>query len=294
MEHISDAVALEQRERARIWFEGLRDRICGALEILEEEAPGDLFPGPPRKFDLRPWYREPGCGGGVGGFLQNGRLFEKACVHTSTTKGRLTEEMAKTIPGITPDMDYLSTSISLIIHPRSPRVPTIHMNTRYFSAGDYWFGGGSDLTPMLAEQRRADAPDSVSFHQALRQACDAHDPTWYEKYRAWCEQYFYLPHRNVTRGIGGIFYDRHNTGDFERDFAFTRDVGEAFLASYRDIVRNRMGEGWTDAERDEQLTIRGLYVEFNLLYDRGTTFGLKAGGNVDTILSSMPPLVQWL
>jgi coproporphyrinogen III oxidase len=283
----------EQRVRAKAWFESLRDRICATLECLETEAPQELFPDPPGRFDLRPWSRPPGEGGGVGGFLQDGRLFEKACVHTSTTNGRLTAEMAKTIPGVTPDTDYLSTSISLIIHPRSPHVPTVHMNTRYFSTGDYWFGGGSDLTPMLAARRLADAPDTLLFHAALREACDAHDSTWFARYKAWCDEYFYLPHRKVTRGVGGIFYDRHNTGDFERDFAFTRDVGNAFLHAYTDIVRRRMVEPWTDDDRLEQLTVRGLYVEFNLLYDRGTTFGLKAGGNVETILSSMPPLVQW-
>jgi len=167
------------------------------------------------------------------------------------------------------------------------------MNTRYFSTTEYWFGGGADLTPMLAQQRRADAADAITFHTALRHACNAHDPSWYERYKAWCDEYFFLPHRNVARGVGGIFFDQHNTGDFARDFAFTRDVGEAFLHSYTEIARSRMFEEWGPAEREEQLAVRGLYVEFNLLYDRGTTFGLTAGGNIDTIFSSMPPAVTW-
>lgn len=282
-----------QRSAARIWFESLRDWICATLDRLEREAPQELFPGPTRQFELRPWSRPPGEGGGVGGFLQDGRLFEKACVHTSTTNGLLTAEMARTMPGVTADTEYLSTSISLIIHPRSPRVPTVHMNTRYFSTNDYWFGGGADLTPMVIAHRRQDEPDAILFHGAMQEACDAHDPGWFGKYKQWCDEYFYLPHRKVTRGVGGIFYDRHNSGDFERDFAFTRAVGEGFLRAYEQIVRKRMSESWTDSERAEQLDIRGLYVEFNLLYDRGTTFGLKAGGNVETILSSMPPIVTW-
>jgi coproporphyrinogen III oxidase len=285
--------AEDQRRRASVWFEALRDRICRTLETFEDSAPQHLYPNEPKKFDLRPWSREPGQGGGVGGFLQDGRFFEKACVHTSTTNGRLTEEMARAIPGVTHSGDYLATSISLIIHPLSPHVPTVHMNTRYFFSGDYWFGGGTDLTPMLHAQRHSEAPDCALFHEALRQACGKHDHAWYDRYKVWCDEYFYLPHRKVTRGVGGIFYDRHNTGDFEQDFAFTRDVGEAFLAAYAEIVRKRMSEPWTESDRLEQLLIRGLYVEFNLLYDRGTMFGLKSGGNIETILSSMPPLVRW-
>jgi coproporphyrinogen III oxidase len=282
----------DRRTRARTWFESLRDRICAELERLEDEAPPELYPEPSGRFDFRPWRRESGSGGGVGGFL-SGRFFEKAGVHTSSANGRFTPEMAVTMPGGEQDPNYVSASISLIVHPRSPRVPAVHMNTRFLSTAESWFGGGADLTPLVDEQRSQEAPDAQAFHASMRAACDAHDPTWYEKYKAWCDQYFFLPHRDEPRGIGGIFYDRHNSGDFERDFAFTRDVGEAFLDVYPRIARHRMSEPWTESDRQEQLVRRGRYVEFNLLYDRGTMFGLKTGGNIETILSSMPPLVRW-
>lgn len=278
---------------ARRWFESLRDRICAELERLEREAPADLFPGKPERFTFKPWTRATGSGGGVGGFLNGGRLFEKCGVHTSSANGVLTPEMAKNLPGDGKQLDYVSTSISLIIHPRSPRVPTVHMNTRYLSTSQGWFGGGADLTPVLADQRRQDAADAVLFHAAMRDACDAHDSGYYEKFKEWADRYFFLPHRNTARGIGGIFYDHLNTGDFERDFSFTRDVGEALLDVYPRIVRKRMQEPWTAEERSEQLACRGLYVEFNLLYDKGTMFGLQTGGNIETILSSMPPMVSW-
>ena len=281
------------RAEARAWFESLRDRICAALEALEAEAPAELFPGDPARFTLKPWARETGVGGGVGGFLSGGRLFEKAGVHTSSANARFSAEMAKGFPGAEAHPDYVSTSISLIVHPRSPRVPTVHMNTRFLATGEYWFGGGSDLTPLLADQRSQDAPDAIAFHAAMKRACDAHDPDWHPRFKAECDEYFFLPHRNEPRGIGGIFYDRLNTGDFARDFAFTRDVGEAFLAVYPEIVRKRMRESWTDAERAEQMMRRGRYVEFNLLYDRGTMFGFKQGANIETMLSSMPPMVAW-
>jgi coproporphyrinogen III oxidase len=286
------AIIEDRRSRARAWFESLRDRILAALEAIETEAPSDLYPGAPGRFERRPWARETGSGGGVGGFL-GGRVFEKAGVHTSSANGRFSPEMAATMPGGDKDPNYVSTSISLIVHPRSPRVPAVHMNTRFLSTSESWFGGGADLTPLLDEQRRQDAPDAVEFHAAMQRACDAHHPDWHAKYKAWCDEYFFLPHRGEPRGIGGIFYDRHNSGDFERDFAFTRSVGEAFLDVYPKIARRRMTEPWTAAEYDEQLARRGRYVEFNLLYDRGTMFGLKTGGNIETILSSMPPMVRW-
>ena len=282
----------ERRTRARTWFESLRDRICAELERLEDEAPLELYPEAAGRFEFKPWSRESGSGGGVGGFL-HGRLFEKAGVHTSAATGVFTPEMAKTMPGGDRDPNYVSASISLIIHPRSPRVPAVHMNTRFLSTAESWFGGGADLTPLLERQRSQEAPDAVVFHAAMRRACDAHDPAWYERYKAWCDEYFFLPHRNEPRGIGGVFYDRHNSGDFERDFAFTRDIGEALLDVYPKIVRHRMDEPWTPEDREEQLVRRGRYVEFNLLYDRGTMFGLKTGGNIETILSSMPPEVRW-
>ncbi|HZZ34808.1 MAG TPA: oxygen-dependent coproporphyrinogen oxidase [Caulobacteraceae bacterium] len=281
-----------RRERARLWFESLRDRICAELERLEVEAPGELYPGEAGAFDLRPWTRPGGTGGGVGGFLK-GRFIEKAGVHTSAARGVFSPEMAATMPGADRDPAYISASISLIVHPVSPRVPAVHMNTRFLSTAESWFGGGADLTPLIEEQRSQEAPDAQAFHAAMKAACDAFDPAWHGKYKAWCDEYFFLPHRGESRGIGGIFYDHHNTGDFEKDFAFTRAVGEAFLDIYPKIARHRMTEPWTDAERAEQLMRRGRYVEFNLLYDRGTMFGLKTGGNIETILSSMPPLVAW-
>ena len=226
------------------------------------------------------------------GFLR-GRLFEKCGLHISEVHGTFTPEMAATMPGADKDPRFVATGISLIAHMRSPRVPAVHMNTRFLATSEYWFGGGADLTPLLADQRSQDAPDAVEFHAAMQRACDAHDPAWHARYKAWCDEYFFLPHRGEPRGIGGIFYDRHNTGDFERDFAFTRDVGEAFLEVYPQIVRARMMEPWTEAEREEQLMRRGRYVEFNLLYDRGTMFGLKQGANIETLLSSMPPMVAW-
>jgi len=286
------AEVLARRDRAQQWFEALQQRICAALERLEDEAPDELYPDAPGRFDVRPWTRETGVGGGIGGFFA-GRLFEKAGVHTSAATARFSPEMARTMPGAETDPSYVSASISLIVHPRSPRVPTVHMNTRFLSTAESWFGGGADLTPTLDEQRSQEADDAVLFHAAMRGACDAFDPDWYGKYKAWCDEYFFLPHRKEPRGVGGIFYDQHNSGDFEKDFAFTRAVGEAFLDVYPKIVRHRMNEPWTDEDRREQLVRRGRYVEFNLLYDRGTMFGFKQGANIETLLSSMPPLVRW-
>jgi coproporphyrinogen III oxidase len=283
----------QQRTDAKLWFESLRDRICAEVEALEREAPAALFPGEPARFRYKPWTRKTGSGGGVGGFLGGGRLFEKIGIHTSSANGQLSPQMAAQLPGGGSQLDYVSTSISLIMHPRSPRVPTVHMNTRFLATAVGWFGGGADLTPMLPDQRRDDAPDTVAFHAAMRAACDAHDPAYYDKFKVWADTYFFLPHRGVARGVGGIFFDHLNSGDFARDFAFTRDVGAAFLDIYPRIVRARMQESWTAAERAQQLETRGLYVEFNLLYDKGTTFGLQTGGNIETILSSMPPLVSW-
>ena len=290
--HAAGSVEL-QRTQARVWFERLRDDICAEVERLEREAPEDLFEGEPVKFTYKPWNRKTGDGGGVGGFLSNGRLFEKAGIHTSSANGVLPAELARTLPGNGTQLDYLSTSISLIIHPRSPRVPTVHMNTRFLATSQGWFGGGADLTPMLPDLRSQQAQDAVEFHQAMRAACDSHDCSYYAKFKAWADEYFFLPHRGVARGIGGIFYDHLNSGDFARDFAFTRAVGAALLEVYPKIVRRRMTEPWCDKQRQQQLDCRGLYAEFNLLYDRGTMFGLRTGGNVETILSSMPPAVIW-
>ncbi len=286
--HLQD----DKQARAKTWFDSLRDRIVAEFERLEDEAPPELYPGEPGRFELTDWVR-PAGGGGTMGFMKGGRFFEKCGVHISLVHGVFNPEMAATMPGADKDPRFIATGISLIAHMWNPRVPAVHMNTRYLATTQGWFGGGADLTPLVETQRSQDAPDAVAFHAAMKAACDAHDPAWHPKYKAECDEYFFLPHRNEPRGVGGIFYDRHNSGDFERDFAFTRDVGEAFLAAYPKIARHRMDEPWTEADRAEQLFRRGRYVEFNLLYDRGTMFGLKTGGNIQTILSSMPPMVAW-
>ena len=287
-----------RKQAAKTWFEALRDSIVAAFEQLEREAPDDLFPGTPGKFERTPWSRKPAedgsaQGGGVMGMMR-GRLFEKVGVHTSTVFGPLSPAFASQVKGASPENPHFwASGISLIAHMRNPRIPAVHMNTRMIVTTESWFGGGADLNPTLDRDRTRDTPDGNAFHAALKAACDGFDPDFYPKYDAWAEEYFWLPHRNESRGIGGIFYDHHNTGDWDRDFAFTRKVGETFREIYPTIVRNRMGEAWTEAERHEQAKWRGRYVEFNLLYDRGTTFGLKTGGNVDSILSSMPPIAEW-
>lgn len=290
-----------RKERAQAWFQTLQSDIIAVLERLEADAPAGLFGGEAGVFERTPWTRAPEAGangqpletgGGVMGMLR-GRLFEKAGVHFSKVDGHLSEDFAAQVKGAGPDRKFWASGVSLIVHPRSPKVPAVHMNTRMLSTTETWFGGGADLTPVLNYQREQSFPDAVDFHAAMQAACERYDPAWGKRYKEWCDEYFFLKHRNEMRGIGGIFFDHHQSGDWERDFAFVQDVGRAFIEIYEKIVRRRMAEPWTPEDREEQLIRRGRYVEFNLLYDRGTLFGLKTGGNIDSILSSMPPEVKW-
>ena len=287
-----------KKTQATAWFKSLRDTICSELEAIEDALSGtQLHALPAGRFERKPWTRpetnEPNDSGSIlngGGeiSLMRGRVFEKVGVNISTVHGTFAPEFADKIPGAKDsDGAFWAAGISLVAHPQNPLVPAVHMNTRMIATSKCWFGGGADLTPMIPDDK-----DTADFHNALKQCCDAHDPAYYPEYKAWCDRYFFLPHRNEARGVGGIFYD-YKEEDWGNDFIFTQDVGKTFAKIYPEIVRRHMNKEWTDEQREQQLIKRGRYVEYNLLYDRGTQFGLKTGGNTEAILMSMPPEVKW-
>lgn len=281
-----------KKQKAAAWFEDLRNQICAAFEAIEDDYQGEAFADMPAgRFERTTWKRDTddnSDGGGGTMSAMKGRVFEKVGVNISSVYGAFSPEFAKQIPGADENPSFWASGISLVAHMRSPRVPAVHMNTRMIVTTKQWFGGGGDLNPPLPNDQ-----DTADFHAAFKAACDKHDPAYYPKYKDWCDEYFFNKHRGEPRGVGGIFYDQLNTGNWNNDFAFTQDVGKAFLDIYPKLVRRHMHEPWTDDERETQLIYRGRYAEFNLVHDRGTAFGLKTGGNVDAILMSLPPEAKW-
>ncbi len=282
----------EKKERAVIWFQELQNQICdeftaieneGVPEDSEQEGLSDL---PAGRFQEKNWNREGGGGGRMR--VMNGRIFEKVGINTSVVHGEFSEEFRASIPGASENGKFWAAGISVVVHPQNPFVPAAHMNTRYIVTSKSWFGGGGDLTPIRPAVR-----ESEKFHADLKQACDHYNKEYYPKYKKWCDEYFYLKHRDEPRGAGGIFFDSLNSGDWDTDFQFTKDVGRTFKDSYANIVRATKDTSWIEADREFQEIRRGRYVEFNLLYDRGTLFGLKTGGNIEAILMSLPPRVRW-
>lgn len=291
-------VIAARKAQARQWFEELRDRICGEFEAIEDAlVAGPHADAPAGRFERSSWTRtartdDPDSGMGGGGVMSvmRGRVFEKVGVNVSAVEGEFSEAFRSQIPGAAEDPRFWACGVSLVAHMQNPHVPAVHMNTRHIVTTKAWFGGGADLTPMFPEAHDADRDD---FHAALKAACDKADSDYYPRFKKWCDEYFFLPHRNEPRGVGGIFYDQLATGDWDADFRFTQDVGLAFLDIYPKIVRRHMRRSWTDAEREQQFVRRGRYVEFNLLNDRGTKFGLMTGGHTEAILMSMPPTAKW-
>jgi coproporphyrinogen III oxidase len=282
----------DRKSKAAAWFEDLRNQICAAFEAIEDEYDGPLRDRPAGRFERKSWRRDPveGTGEDTGGGVMSvmrGRVFEKVGVNISTVYGKFSPEFAKSIPGADKDPRFWASGISLVAHMQSPLVPAVHMNTRHIVTTKGWFGGGADLNAPFPV-----AQDTTDFHAAFKAACDRHDPTYYPRFKKWCDEYFFIKHRNKARGEGGIFYDNLEN-DWEKDFAFTQDVGRTFLDIYPKLVRRHMNKSWTPEQRDAQLVYRGHYAEFNLVYDRGTLFGLKTGGNIEAILMSLPPEAKW-